>query len=224
MCIRDRLEPGSMALQARCASLTSQPLVCSSEALAHVLRSIHHPLVGNLLGIAAFIALPSVVLMMMFGQTRIFFVMARDGLLPEVLSSVHPRFRTPHVVTWITGISVAFGAAFFPVGKLADFSNSGTLFGFAAVSLAVLVMRTTHPTRLRPFRVPALWLFAPLAILGCLVLFLFLPWQAKVLFPLWSAIGLALYFAYGYRHSHVGRGITGVPELDKDAPPGLIEG
>ena len=217
------LEPGSMELQAQCSALVSQPLACSREALAHVLRSIHHPLVGNLVGLAAGIALPTVILMMIYGQTRIFFVMARDGLLPEVLSSVHPRFRTPHVVTWITGISVAFGAAFFPVGKLADFSNSGTLFGFAAVSLAVLVMRTTHPHRPRPFRAPALWLFSPLAILGCLVLFLFLPWQAKVLFPLWSAIGLALYFAYGYRHSHVGRGITEVPELDKDAPPGLIE-
>jgi len=212
------LEPGSMELQAQCSALVSQPLACSREALAHVLRSIHHPLVGQLVGLAAGIALPTVILMMIFGQTRIFFVMARDGLLPEVLSSVHPRFHTPHVVTWITGISVAFGAAFLPVGKLADFSNSGTLFAFAVVSLAVLVMRTTHPDRHRPFRTPLLWLFSPLAILGCLILFFFLPWQAKLLFPIWSVIGLALYFAYGYRHSHVGRGTTEVPELDKDAP------
>src|SRR5690349_6119130 len=173
----EALEPGSMALQAQCASLVAQPLACSREALAHVLRSIHHPLVGNLVGLAAGLALPTVILMMMYGQTRIFFVMARDGLLPEFLSSVHPRFRTPHVVTWITGIGVAFGAAFLPVGKLADFSNSGTLFGFAVVSLAVLVMRSTHPDRPRPFRAPLLWLFSPLAILGCLVLFFFLPWQ-----------------------------------------------
>jgi APA family basic amino acid/polyamine antiporter len=220
----ENLEPGSMDLQSQCASLTSQPLACSHEALAHVLRSIHHPLMGNLVGLAAGIALPTVILMMMYGQTRIFFVMARDGLLPEVLSSVHPRFHTPHVVTWITGIGVAFGAAFLPVGKLADFSNSGTLFGFAIVSLAVLVMRYTHPDRTRPFRAPMLWLFSPLAILGCLVLFFFLPWQARLLFPIWSAIGLALYFAYGYRHSHVGRGVPDVPEFDKDAPPGLIEG
>ena len=220
----ESLEPGSMDLQNQCAALTSQPLACSREALAHVLRSIHHPLVGNLVGLAAGIALPTVILMMIYGQTRIFFVMARDGLLPEVLSSVHPRFRTPHVVTWITGISVAFGAAFLPVGKLADFSNSGTLFGFAIVSLAVLVMRYTHPDRARPFRAPMLWLFSPLAILGCLVLFFFLPWQAKLLFPVWSGIGLVLYFTYGYRHSHVGRGVSDVPEFDKDAPPGLIEG
>jgi APA family basic amino acid/polyamine antiporter len=219
----EALEPGSMDLQGQCAALVIQPLACSREALAHVLRSIHHPLVGNLVGLAAGIALPTVILMMIYGQTRIFFVMARDGLLPEALSNVHPRFRTPHVVTWITGLSVAVGAAFLPVGKLADFSNSGTLFGFAVVSLAVLVMRHTHPDRHRPFRAPLLWLFSPLAILGCLILFFFLPWQAKLLFPIWTAIGLVLYFAYGYRHSHVGRGKTEVPELDRDAPPGLIE-
>jgi len=220
----EALEPGSMDLQAQCAGLVTQPLACSREALAHVLRSIHHPLVGNLVGLAAGIALPTVILMMIYGQTRIFFVMARDGLLPDVLSNVHPRFRTPHVVTWITGLSVAVGAAFLPVGKLADFSNSGTLFGFAVVSLAVLVMRFTHPGRHRPFRAPMLWLFSPLAILGCLFLFFFLPWQAKLWFPVWTAIGLVLYFSYGYRHSHVGRGVTEVPEFDKDAPPGLIEG
>jgi len=214
----EALEPGTMAFQAQCSALVTQPMACSREALAHVLRSIHHPLVGNLVGLAAGLALPTVILMMIFGQTRIFFVMARDGLLPEALSSVHPKFRTPHVVTWITGISVAVGAAFFPVGQLADFSNSGTLFGFAVVALAVLVMRFTQPGRHRPFRAPLLWLFAPLAILGCVVLFFFLPWQAKVLFPIWAGIGRLFYVAYGYHHSHVGRGKTELPELDKDAP------
>ena len=220
----EMLEPGSMALQGQCASLVAEPMACSREALAHVLRSIHHPLVGNLVGLAAGLALPTVILMMIYGQTRIFFVMARDGLLPEVLSSVHPRCRTPHVVTWITGISVAFGAAFLPVGQLADFSNSGTLFGFAVVAMAVMVMRATHPRHHRPFRAPMLWLFSPLAILGCVVLFFFLPWQAKILFPIWTGIGLVFYFAYGYRHSHVGRGLMEVPEFDKDAPPSPIEG
>ena len=199
------LEPGSLAFQAQCSALATQPLACSHEALAHVLRSIHHPLVGNLLGLAAGLALPTVILMMIYGQTRIFFVMARDGLLPEILSSVHPKFRTPHVVTWITGIAVAFGAAFLPVGQLADFSNSGTLFGFAVVSLSVLVMRRTQPQRRRPFRAPLIWLFAPLAVMGCVMLFFFLPWQAKLLFPIWSGIGLVFYFSYGYRHSHVGK-------------------
>ncbi len=220
----ENLEPGSMALTARCAHLAVQPLVCSKEALAHVLRSIHHPFVGNLLGLAAGIALPTVILMMIYGQTRIFFVMSRDGLLPEMLSKVHPRFHTPHVVTWITGGFVAFGAAFLPVGKLADISNAGTLFAFAAVSLAVMVLRRTQPGRKRPFRTPAVHLFGILSVIGCLVLFVFLPWQAQLLFPIWSAAGLVFYYAYGYRHSHVGRGVTEVPELDSDAPPGLISG
>jgi APA family basic amino acid/polyamine antiporter len=212
------LSPGSVALANACSSLASQPLVCSREALAHVLRSINQPVVGNLVGLAAGIALPTVILMMIFGQTRIFFVMARDGLLPEKLSSVHPRFRTPHVVTWITGVAVAFAAAFLPVGRLADISNSGTLFAFAVVSVAVLVLRRTEPDRHRPFRTPLIWLFAPLAVAGCVVLFVFLPWQAMLLFPVWSAIGLAFYFSYGYRHSHVARGTTEVPDVELPGP------
>lgn len=212
------LSPGSTELTGVCSSLASQPLVCSREALAHVLRSIGHPAVGNLVGLAAGIALPTVILMMIYGQTRIFFVMARDGLLPEKLSSVHPRFRTPHIVTWITGVAVAFAAAFLPVGRLADISNSGTLFAFAVVSVAVLVLRRTQPDRHRPFRTPLLGLFAPLAVIGCVILFFFLPWQAKLLFPVWTAIGLAFYFAYGYRHSHVARGTTEVHDIELPGP------
>jgi APA family basic amino acid/polyamine antiporter len=201
----EALDPGSIALDARCASFQVQPLVCSKEALAHVLRSIGHPMVGNLLGLAAGIALPTVILMMMYGQTRIFFVMSRDGLLPEALSAIHSRFRTPHVVTWITGGFVAFAAAFLPVGRLADVSNSGTLFAFAAVSVAVMVLRYTQPDRDRPFRAPAVYFFGTLSVAGCLMLFFFLPWQAKALFPVWSVLGLVVYYAYGYRHSLVGR-------------------
>ena len=212
------LSPGSADLASVCTSLATQPLACSREALAHVLRSIGHSGVGNLVGLAAGLALPTVILMMIFGQTRIFFVMARDGLLPEKLSSVHPRFHTPHIVTWITGIAVAFAAAFLPVGRLADISNSGTLFAFAVVSVAVLVLRRTQPDRPRPFRTPLIWLFAPLAIVGCVTLFLFLPWQAKLLFPVWTAIGLAFYFAYGYRHSHVARGTTEVHDVELPGP------
>jgi len=118
-------EPGSAGLAQQCAAIVAtgavQPLVCSHEALAHVLRTVGYIRIGNLLGVAAFLALPSVVLMMMYGQTRIFFTMARDGLLPAKLASVHPRFRTPHVVTAFTGIVVMAMAAFLPVGKLADY-------------------------------------------------------------------------------------------------------
>ena len=215
------LDAGSRALTDRCAQLGEPtPLVCSREALAHVLRHVGHPIAGNILGLAAGFALPSVVLLMMFGQTRIFFVMARDGLLPKPLSAVHPRFKTPHVVTIITGVGVAIAAGLLPVGKLADYSNSGTLFAFAVVSLSVMVLRFTAKDRPRPFRTPLLFIVAPLSILGCVVLFVSLSIEAKLLFPIWSAIGLVLYFAYGFWHSNVRRGVEEDEALDQDAPGG----
>ena len=135
------LAPGSTELSQQCAALAAagnEAVTCSKEALAWTLREIGWPQIGNLLGLAAGLALPSVILMMMFGQTRIFFVMSRDGLLPDLFSKVHPTYKTPHVITILTGIFVALFAAFFPVGILADISNSGTLFAFAAVSLSLI--------------------------------------------------------------------------------------
>ncbi|RVQ69260.1 amino acid permease [Croceicoccus ponticola] len=185
-------------------------LVCSNEALAHVLRVIGFSGVGNMLGLAAFLALPSVILVLIFGQTRIFFVMARDGLLPEKLSTVHPRFKTPHIVTAITGVVVAIGAAFFPVGQLADISNAGTLYAFMMVAIAVMVLRRRDPSRQRAFRVPAVWIVAPLTIFGCLFLFFNLPIGAMLFLPIWGAIGLVIYYAYSRGASHLGRGIVEV--------------
>jgi APA family basic amino acid/polyamine antiporter len=212
------LAPGSSAMADRCASLVAmgqEPLVCSREALAHVLRAIGHPALGNLIGIAAFVALPSVILIMLFGQTRIFFVMARDGLLPKKLASIHPKWKTPHIVTMITGVAVAIFAAFLPVGKLADISNSGTLFAFFMVAIAVLVLRIKDPTRHRPFRTPMIWVVAPLAMLGTLSLYLNLPTDAKLVLPAWGAIGIVVYYLYGYRRSNVARGV------DDDGPADL---
>jgi APA family basic amino acid/polyamine antiporter len=212
------LAPGTQALADQCARIVAsgatQPLACSHEALAHVLRMIGWQRMGDLIGLAAFLALPSVVLMMMFGQTRIFFVMARDGLLPGRLASVHPKFKTPHVVTAFTGIGVTVAAAFLPVGKLADYSNSGTLFAFAMVAVSVLVLRRTDPSRKRPFRTPAVWLVAPIAIAGCVGLYLYLPLVAILVLPGWGLVGLIVYFAYSRRRSHVGRGIVDVPETE----------
>jgi basic amino acid/polyamine antiporter, APA family len=217
------LAAGSKALSDQCAAVGDNAVVCSKEALAWTLRSIGWPQIGNLIGLAAGIALPSVILMMMFGQTRIFFVMSRDGLLPEFFSRVHPRFHTPHVITILTGIFVALFAAFFPVGVLADISNSGTLFAFAAVSIAVLVLRRTDPTRRRPFRTPAVAITAPIAIAGCVYLFFSLSWETVRLFLIWATIGLVVYFAYSRSRSHVGRGIVedgGTPEDLEPPVPG----
>ena len=194
-------------------------MVCSKEALAWTLREIGWPQIGNLIGLAAGLALPSVILMMMFGQTRIFFVMSRDGLLPATFSKIHPKFNTPHVITILTGIAVALFAAFFPVGQLANISNSGTLFAFAAVSIAVMVIRRTDPGRHRPFRTPFINVTAPIAIAGCLYLFYNLDQKSINLFLIWAAVGLVVYFAYSRSRSHVGRGIVEVHEEDADAPP-----
>jgi len=208
------LNPGSPELAGRCASIIAsgmmEPIVCSKEALVHVLTVINWPTIGRLVGLAAVIALPSVVLMMMFGQTRVFFTMARDGLLPEKLASIHPKYRTPHVVTIVTGIAAAFAAAMLPVGKLADYSNAGTLFAFFMVAISVMVLRKTDPTRVRPFRTPAVWIVAPLAIIGCLGLYISLPLTAILVLPGWGAIGLLIYFFYSRSRSHVGRGIIDV--------------
>ena len=205
------LEPGSAEMAGRCAAITAsgvmEPLVCSKEALVHVLQVIGHPIFGWFVGLAAVLALPSVVLMMMYGQTRIFFTMARDGLLPKKLASLHPKFRTPHVVTYVTGAAATIAAAFLPVGKLADYSNSGTLFAFLMVAVSVMVLRKTDPGRKRPFRTPIVWVVAPLAIIGCVALYVSLPLTAILVLPVWGVLGLLVYFLYSRSRSYVGRGV-----------------
>jgi len=222
------LGAGTEELARACATAQyAEALVCSREPLAHVLATIGYGTVGNLIGYAAFIALPSVILILLFGQTRIFFVMARDGLLPEALSRVHPKWRTPHVVTIITGLIVAAAAAFFPVGQLADIANAGTLYAFLMVAIVVWQLRRRDPHRPRAFRVPAVGLVAILTILGCMFLFANLPIEAILVLPIWTAIGVVIYFGYGYRHSHLGRGIVEVhePEIHDIQPtiPGVDE-
>ena len=195
------LMPGSAELAAACKG--SEALVCSKEPLAHVLRLLGFESWGNAIGIAAALALPSVILMMLFGQTRIFFTMSRDGLLPNALSKIHPRFHTPHVITLITGVAVSLFAAMFPVGILADISNSGTLFAFLMVAVGVMILRKTQPDRPRPFRTPMVWVVCPLAIAGTLLLFFNLSMYTIGLFVGWAVIGIIFYYAYGYRRSHL---------------------
>ena len=219
---------GSEELARQCAlPQYSEVLVCSNEALAHVLRQIGFGTVGNLLGYAAILALPSVILVLLFAQTRIFFVMSRDGLLPDGLSKVHPKWRTPYVVTAITGVVVGIAAAFFPVGQLADIANAGTLYAFLMVAVAVMLLRRSDPHRKRAFRVPGLIVIGPLTILGCMFLFFNLPMSAMLVLPIWTVIGLLLYFGYSRSHSHLGRGLIEVhePEIHDLDPsiPGLDE-
>jgi APA family basic amino acid/polyamine antiporter len=201
-------------------SATHAPLVCSKEALAYVLREVApNPIFGYLVGLAATFALPSVVLLMMYGQTRVFFVMARDGLLPKGLSAVHSKFKTPWVITLTTGVFVAIAAAFLPVDSLADYSNAGTLFAFAAASAGVMILRFTDKKRARPFKTPLLFLVAPLSIAGCVLLFINLDKTSWMVFGTWAVIGLVFYFVYGFWNSNVRKGIIEVHEEDADLPP-----
>ena len=204
---------GSEELARQCAMTEhAAKLVCSNEALAHVLRQIGFGAIGNALGYAAILALPSVILILLFGQTRIFFVMARDGLLPEGLSKVHPKWKTPYVVTAITGVVVAIAAAFLPVGQLADIANAGTLYAFLAVAISVMMLRRSNPDRKRAFRVPGLIVIGPLTIAGCMFLFFNLPTAAMLVLPIWSIIGFVVYFGYSRRNSHLGKGRVEVHE------------
>jgi APA family basic amino acid/polyamine antiporter len=204
--------PGSIELHERCqaiAAVGKNPLVCSNETLAYILRVLGHPHVANLLGLVAMLSLPSVILMMIYGQTRIFFVMARDGLLPPALARIHPRWKTPHLVTWITGGIITVAAALLPVGKLADISNSGTLFAFVMVAIGVVILRYREPDRPRPFRTPVVLPIAGLTVIGCVGLYVSLPRDAMLVFPIWSAIGLVIYFGYSRQASLVGKVANG---------------
>ncbi len=213
------LSPGTPEMAAVCAMAANvDALVCSKEPLAHVMRMVGFGKVGNMIGLAAALALPSVVLMMIYGQTRIFFTMSRDGLLPEKLSRIHPKYKTPHVITMITGVFVALFGAMFPVGILADISNSGTLFAFIMVAIGVMILRRQQPNRPRPFRTPLVWVVCPLAVAGCLLLFMNLSTKTIIFFFVWAALGLVVYRLYGYKHSDMARGITG-PEGGPRMPP-----
>ena len=173
----------------------------SPEPLALVLRTLGHPTASYLVALAALIALPSVILVMMYGQSRIFFVMARDGLLPPVLSRVSPKTGAPVLVTGITGVFVAAVAGFFRLDEIAELANAGTLLAFIAVGGCLMVLRMRAPELKRVFKCPQPYLVGTLAILGCLYLLASLPTQTLVRFALWNVAGLAFYFLYSRSRS-----------------------
>ncbi len=145
----------------------------------------------------------SVLLVLFLSQARIFMAMSRDGLLPKLFSTVHPKFRTPHVATILTGIVICFTAALTPILVLEEMVNVGTLMAFAMVCAAVWVLRIQRPTAERPFRCPAIWLVAPAGILINIVLTLFLSVATWIRLFAWLAAGLVIYFTYSNRHSHI---------------------
>lgn len=174
----------------------------SGEPLAHVLRTLGHPGVATLIGAVAVGALPTVILAFMFGQSRIFFVMARDRMLPERLGRLNRR-GTPVAVTIGTAIVVSAIAGFFPLSEIAELANAGTLAAFVAVGLCLIILRVRQPDLPRVFRAPMPWAVGLIAIGGCIYLFFSLPAITQSRFLIWNLIGVAIYLAYGARKSRL---------------------
>jgi APA family basic amino acid/polyamine antiporter len=173
--------------------------------VAEALNAVGYRWGSALVAVGAVAGITSVLIVMLLGQIRVFYAMSRDGLLSPWLSAVHPRYGTPHRATLVTGIGVAILAGFVPIGVAAEITNIGTLFAFTLVCCAVLVLRYTRPDQRRPFRTPFVPVVPILGMLACLGLIWLLPDITKVGFAVWAVIGLVLYFAYGFRHSKLGR-------------------
>ena len=151
--------------------------------------------------LGAIAGLSSVILVMLLGQSRIFWTMADDGLLPKFVSKVHPKFRTPWITTIVTGVVVAFFAALFTVREAGSLVSIGTLLAFVIVSIGVLVLRIREPDLPRTFKTPAVWIVAPLGALSALYLMVSLPWRTWERLIIWFVIGMFVYFFYGVRRS-----------------------
>ncbi|UVO49843.1 amino acid permease [Sphingomonas sp. SUN019] len=172
----------------------------SPEPLALILRELGRPAFATFLAASAVIALPTVLLGFLYGQSRIFFVMARDGLLPQSLAKVSRR-GTPVRITLMTAALVAIIAGVMPIDAIAALANAGTLAAFVAVCVCMLVMRRREPDAKRTFRTPAAPVVGTIGIVGCVYLFFSLPQTTQLYFLLWNAFGLVVYFAWGRRRA-----------------------
>jgi APA family basic amino acid/polyamine antiporter len=175
----------------------------AADPLARALDVAGLKTIGWIVSFGAVISLTAVLLVFQYGQPRIFYAMARDGLLPAWAAKVSPRRKVPHVTTWITGIVVALGGLLADENEIYDLTNIGTLSAFAMVCVGVLVLRYSDPGRPRPFRVPFVWGVSVAGTLACIYTMLGLPRTAWERFGIWLAIGVIVYIAYGYRHSRL---------------------
>jgi APA family basic amino acid/polyamine antiporter len=175
------------------------------DPLALALRRTGLSGLAGIFSFGAVIAMTAVLLVFQLGQPRIFLSMARDGLLPPFAAKVHPRFRTPHVTTIITGVAVGGFAMFVDINDAIEFTNIGTLFAFALVSAGVIVLRYLEPDRPRPFRAPWVPVVPVLSIVSCIALMVPLPRITWYRFVGWLVIGFVIYFSYGVRKSRLGR-------------------
>jgi basic amino acid/polyamine antiporter, APA family len=171
--------------------------------LAEAFRSVGHPGFATVISVGALIGLTTVMMILMLGQSRVFFAMSRDRLLPPVFAKVSQRFGTPIRTSILTGVVVALISTFIPLTELAELVNIGTLFAFVLVSIGVLVLRRTRPDLKRAFRCPGVPVIPILAVLTAFYLMLNLPGATWVRFLVWMALGLVVYFGYGASHSRL---------------------
>ena len=176
-----------------------------ADPLARALELTGYPGVGWLVALGAAVSMTAVLLVFQYGQPRIFFSMARDGLLPAWAARVDPKTRIPSVTTLVTGVIVAAASLIGDAAETYDLTNIGTLFAFALVCAGVLVLRVKEPDRPRPFKVPFVWIIAPLGVASCLFVMVGLPRQAWERFGVWLVMGAAIYALYGYRNSRLRR-------------------
>jgi len=176
-----------------------------ADPLARALELSGFHAVSWIVALGAAVSMSAVLLVFQYGQPRIFFAMARDGLLPRWAAKIHPRTRIPWATTLLTGVFVALWALVGDAGETYDLTNIGTLFAFILVSIGVLVLRYKEPERPRPFRVPLVWPVCALSAAGCLFIMKGLPDQAWERFGIWLVVGLILYFTYGFKHSRLRR-------------------
>jgi basic amino acid/polyamine antiporter, APA family len=174
-----------------------------ADPLARALQLAGFNAVGWIVALGAAVSMSAVLLVFQYGQPRIFFAMARDGLLPQWAAKLHPTRRIPYATTLLTGLLVACASLIGDAAETYDLTNIGTLFAFALVCVGVLILRVKEPERPRPFRVPFVWPVALLGTASCLFIMVGLPAQAWERFGLWLLIGIAIYAAYGYRHSRL---------------------
>jgi APA family basic amino acid/polyamine antiporter len=182
-----------------------------ADPLAYALVRTGMNSVGWLVALGAVFSMTAVLLVFQYGQPRIFYAMARDGLLPRWAARVSQKSRVPYATTLLTGLFVAGWSLIGDAGETYDLTNIGTLSAFALVCIGVLVLRYTQPERPRPFRVPFVWPVCLLGAAACFYVMLGLPHQAWERFGIWLVIGLLLYFAYGYRNSTLRREANGLP-------------
>lgn len=174
-----------------------------ADPLARALELAGYSGVGWIVALGAVVSMSAVLLVFQYGQPRIFFAMARDGLLPQWAARLDARTRIPYTTTLVTGIVVAAASLVGDAAETYDLTNIGTLFAFALVCVGVLVLRVREPERPRPFKVPFVWVVAPLGAAACLFVMAGLPRQAWERFAVWLALGAAVYLVYGYRHSRL---------------------